>query len=506
LFFDVVFSEMGPSKALLVLYNVVTVVVCVSFANSGFDDSVMFRINWPGKDFDLNNIKEGDETIIMTSSDNEKFSCVIPSLKEDKKDTEETYEGPGPMELLSPLYLVNKCVIKIEAYWTYEICHGKHIRQYHEERESKTLKLQEYILGTWNGLSPATHDADPQKPKENAKQVNPPIKKLDGANLPYFQLNYTDGTVCDLNGKPRQTSVLYVCYVLGKNDIYSIKETSTCEYEVIILSPLLCSHPKYRPQESGENDINCVPLNDAPTKPQGLSRIESDSLKQRAFRYVSDSKNEKMFAVSIDEFKDKDGTMQVRMELRPMDSDEVLAAEQETPADASPPVPQHTVTPVNPKNLAIPLPVHSFLRGKDCIDGGSGWWKYKFCYGVSVEQYHIEKVLDGKLHKHSIALGYFDKDTHIEWLQKNPKKRPKPLASRTYISHYYSGGDVCDEIGSPRETEVKLKCVKDQGTVSIYLLEPNVCQYILGIESPLICKFIDKVDENGLVDLDLLEE
>jgi hypothetical protein len=39
---------------------------------------------------------------------------------------------------------------QLESYWTYELCHGRYIRQYHEEREGKKVKLQEYYLGKWN--------------------------------------------------------------------------------------------------------------------------------------------------------------------------------------------------------------------------------------------------------------------------------------------------------------------------------------------------------------------
>lgn len=87
------------------------------------------------------------------------------------------------------------------------------------------------------------------------------------------------GTVCDLSGKPRVARVLYVCYTHGKHEVYSFKETSTCEYEIIILSPLLCEHPQFKPKEVSENMIDCHPIGDAPKKPRNLLKMEADSLK-----------------------------------------------------------------------------------------------------------------------------------------------------------------------------------------------------------------------------------
>ena len=96
-----------------------------------------------------------------------------------------------------------------------------------------------------------------------------------------MEVEMTYGTLCDLNDKPRSTKVLYVCYENGKQDIYSLKETSTCEYEAIVLTPVLCRHPDYKPQDTGENEINCKPLENAPKKPKALAAMEIESLKLR---------------------------------------------------------------------------------------------------------------------------------------------------------------------------------------------------------------------------------
>lgn len=90
----------------------------------------------------------------------------------------------------------------------------------------------------------------------------------------------TDGTLCDLiNNQPRITKVLYVCYAPGKNEVYSLKEVSTCNYEVIILTPTLCAHPSFKPTVTAENNINCIPLNESPDMPKSLMTMELESLK-----------------------------------------------------------------------------------------------------------------------------------------------------------------------------------------------------------------------------------
>lgn len=115
-----------------------------------------------------------------------------------------------------------------------------------------------------------------------------------------------------------------------------------------------------------------------------------------------------------------------------------------------------------------------------------------------MEQYHVER--DGS--KSSINLGRFNRAKHLDWLKKYPQKRPKPVGQRVQLSHLYTEGSLCDKTGKARQTEVKLKCLENassQNAVSLYLLEPRYCEYILGVESPLICDILARADEDGMV-------
>lgn len=248
----------------------------------GFDDTILFNINFPGDKDTLDDIVNGElEHMIVTSSHKEKYKCVLPNIQQKEDNVGEKYEGPSPLELIAPLFSQSSCSYRLESYWTYEVCHGRYIRQFHEDREGKKVKLQEYYLGRWE-KDHFNQLLDSQKSKDEGKENDIPVKKIDGVNLPYFEISMGNGTLCELNqNKPRETKVVYVCYIHGKHEIFSLKETSTCQYEIVILSPYLCSHPKYKPQESGENQIYCLPLEDSPKKPRNLMKMQAESAKLR---------------------------------------------------------------------------------------------------------------------------------------------------------------------------------------------------------------------------------
>lgn len=450
-----------------------------------FDDTVLFQINWPEKsDTQPLDTPNNVEFYPITSANNEQYVCSIPDTIEQDHNNAQVSKGANPIEMLSILFIQKTCSYRLESYWTYELCHGRFVRQYHEDREGKKVKTQEYYLGTFDISQKFKLSVEYDK---MIKKSDIPVKNIDGINMPYVEIKMEDGTLCDLNNKPRMIRVLYVCYHLGKNEIFSLKETSSCEYEAIILTPFLCFHPDYEPQDSKENKIECRPVDSTPQKPRALVAMETESAKLRNQK-VAD-KLQKIYAIFHVDKEGQEGDGRVRVEIRSVD----IVDKHNGAEDSVNLLIDQNVTPAESNS------VQSFLSGKNCLHGGNGWWKYEFCFGRSIVQYHIEK--DGS--KTIVSLGKFNKEKHLEWIAAHPNKKPEPQETRKHLSHFYSDGSICDKTGQLRQTEVKLKCVENRmgspSSISLFLLEPKTCKYVLKVESPLICDILEYADENGLL-------
>lgn len=123
-----------------------------SLAAFNVTDDTYFEIKWPGESGSVptpviktaSSVEEEEEDkaaasmLVKTPDGRSTYHCRLPSRAHNQKYRKPftDYTGVGPLELLQPLFEQKACSFKIESYWTYELCHGKHLRQYHEEIEA----------------------------------------------------------------------------------------------------------------------------------------------------------------------------------------------------------------------------------------------------------------------------------------------------------------------------------------------------------------------------------
>ncbi|XP_025104295.1 endoplasmic reticulum lectin 1-like [Pomacea canaliculata] len=449
-----------------------------------FMDHTMFIIDWKGPlRLDPNSGSGDTENLVVMTKDKEKYQCILPQVASSRKHQEniDGYTGPSATELMESLFHKTSCSYRLESYWTYELCHGRHLRQYHESKEmGKKPKLQEYILGLGHLASTSTQTGTDKAGSGVASQdltdKNIKYRKIDGIDLPYYEVWMSEGTPCDLTNQPRRTHALYVCQPDGNGELYELKEISTCEYEVMVLTSVLCSHPLFRPKDLPVNKISCHSMSGAPPKPSQLQAWEIESSRLTL-------QQENLFETST----------------------EPLEGEEHEPQPVTPPPKEHsapkaassagTSTPIG--ELTDRQMLKDILSGDYCLQGGTGWWKHEICLGQYARQFHKDR--SGEI---SILLGQFNEATHLQWLNDHPNKRPKPPGQRKVLNYMYGGGDICDLTGKHRFVEVRLKCVPNSQNphgVSLFLSEPASCEYVLVVESAMFCELIDKADNNALI-------
>lgn len=359
----------------------------------------------------------GFNNIVFKFSEQKQFSCDVITVNE--MFGEQKSEASG-LKLLKPLFTQSKCLTRVDGKWTFEVCHGKHVRRYYEDEEGNTV---EYIMGKYekNRLEESLEkyvlsvgDID--------EQVSSKIfgKKI----LPYYEITMEKGSVCMLNDKTKSTSatkIFYVCSALaGISDNFLIEKTSPCQYEITIPTRLLCNHPKYNPPASKDRVCTCC----APLR------------------------------------KNSEETMELQQ---------------------------------NQATLYAAL--DSFLSGTWCLSANVGdkWGKCTFCYGKVVKHFIADEWY---------KMGVFNQHVHLKWIRSENNQWLQILHQRgVQLSHFYAEGDACEGTKQLRQTQVLLYCKETANVHSVVmkLWEPSPCQYILRIESPLICPILtSEVDENGL--------
>ena len=112
-----------------------------------------------------------------------------------------------------------------------------------------------------------------------------------------------------------------------------------------------------------------------------------------------------------------------------------------------------------PQPQAPPMQVVPYIEGEEgerlgslagkCLEYPAGWWVYALCHKSKVTQFHREQ--DGTRNP-EWSLGDYDDSGQVE------RGRIPSARSGYYTSHFYRGGQRCDETKKGRQTEVQYLC------------------------------------------------
>ncbi|XP_021569470.1 protein OS-9 isoform X1 [Carlito syrichta] len=183
---------------------------------------------------------QASDVVIVSSKYKQRYECRLPAgaihFQREREEEAPAYQGPGIPELLSPMRDA-PCLLKTKDWWTYEFCYGRHIQQYH--MEDSEVKGEVLYLGYYQ----SAFDWDDETAKASKQHR---LKR-------YHSQTYGNGSKCDLNGRPREAEVRFLCDEgagISGDYIDRVDEPLSCSYVLTIRTPRLCPHPLLRPPPS----------------------------------------------------------------------------------------------------------------------------------------------------------------------------------------------------------------------------------------------------------------
>ena len=247
---------------------------------------------------------------------------------------------------------------------------------------------------------------------------------------------------------------MYVCYDLSRHLIHSITEVSTCNYELILLTNLLCSHPAFQAPVIPEHEIHCyAPPNSVYAKPVQIRDLEKQVFAE-TFNQYSESKDSSTApsrSAAFDRLVAQENTVQqlrekIAMKLgnskpvhNPPQSRKTPVSEKKDPVE-KPHWEKQLETEAKQEELERLIKLYKravdeneslykvikdfeldmtpeernvaadFFSTKSCFIGGHGYWKYEFCYKKKVTYSLISYSVNLTLLGYSISCGEWQED------------------------------------------------------------------------------------------------
>ncbi|XP_067131346.1 protein OS-9-like [Centruroides vittatus] len=224
-------------------------------------------------------VKIGEErdspVMLMKSKYGQDYECLLPQLelKDEILDFSEsaTVESSDIKDLLQPLQNA-PCLIKTKDWWTYELCYGHYIKQYHVE-DSKIVG-QVITLGLYDSDFDWDNETNKDKSSENRQKR-------------YHSQYYNNGSKCDLTGQPRNAEIRFFCEEDSGDYIHRVDEPGTCSYLITVHTSRICNHPYLKPLPSNKPQvISCSPLLDSEQYQIYIEKVEEDKRKAEEKRKV----------------------------------------------------------------------------------------------------------------------------------------------------------------------------------------------------------------------------
>lgn len=189
----------------------------------------------------------GASVILMMTKFGQEYQCSLPESSYPTEHTESDDaedEAPNVLRLLEPLRNA-PCLTKTRNWWTYELCYGKSIKQFHVENGKPEGAI--IFLGLFD------YDFDWNN-ETNLEQFNKTGQQK------YHSQVYSHGSKCDITGVPRKAEVRYFCDEDSTDYIESVEEPETCSYVFTVHTSRVCAFPPLkRISPSKPHTISCSP-------------------------------------------------------------------------------------------------------------------------------------------------------------------------------------------------------------------------------------------------------